>query len=60
MHLLAAVRVKRGQILPVIIKKEKKRKKKDFFYSFAGLKCTVTIETKLPQYGICKENSPQF
>lgn len=31
-----------------------------FFYSFAGLKCTVTIETTLPQYGICKENSPQF
>lgn len=47
-HLLAAVRVKRGQILPV---------KTTLFYSFAGLKCTVTIETTLPQYGICKENS---
>lgn len=31
-----------------------------FFYSFAGLKCTVTIETTLPQYGICKENSLPF
>lgn len=45
-HLLAAVRVKRGQILPV---------KTTLFYSFAGLKCTVTIETTLPQHGICKE-----
>lgn len=50
-HLLAAVRVKRGQILPM---------KTTLFLFFAGLKCTVTIETPLPQYGICKENSPQF
>lgn len=52
-HLLAAVRVKRGQILTV-------KTTLFLFFCRSEMYSSVTIETAFPQYGICKENSPQF